>query len=197
MKDYRRKIYSDLTVVKNPNEYGKALAACHCGKSKCRKLVPVKIDSLEKGVVATCSDLTLSNKPKKIAKIEPGKSTGIDLQYISTHNSMASEGVRMNMTKKEYSKLSHSDCQFCGAAPTRHPTFNTITNYVGRIDKNKTFQRDNVVVSCPDCRTSRGSKSIEGWMAHIARIVSYTSLQPTLDTVERKHVIRRKKVDSE
>lgn len=90
-------------------------------------------------------------------------------------SSAATVGVPWKLDREAFTRISKSNCYYCGAPPSKVVTLpgckgHFVCNVVGMIDKEKGYVEGNAIPRCHTCSAMKGKLSFEKFLHHVAKI---------------------------
>lgn len=101
--------------------------------------------------------------------------------HVESHNKTSSKYKSFELSKDEFVKLIHSDCYYCGAAPSDENVWNQSNkrqsdkesvkiNGIDRIDSNKGYIKGNCVPCCIQCNRMKLDYTKEQFLSKVKQI---------------------------
>lgn len=144
-------------------------------RCKCGKIGMAQKRHILSGHTKSCGCKLARNKfkleTKKVPQIDPVSKAYN--QYVHDANN---RGINFSLTKRQFSKLVQSPCNYCGKQPSRKITFNGEEIYISGIDRvenEKGYEYKNSVSCCTQCNMAKGKQSADEFLTFIDRIYLY------------------------
>lgn len=177
--------YVGLTGGGQKKKYGvhKGYHTWHC-KCECGKEIDVREVKLKSGYTKSCGCLRghflKTHQPSwTLPKGEAARNTLL----CAYRKNAKTRGLTFELSKEEFTKLTSSDCHYCGSAPDksalgRHTgnqpqrTLNGdyLYNGIDRLNNDEGYTAHNCVSCCWDCNSMKSTRTVEEFLAHIHKI---------------------------
>jgi hypothetical protein len=184
-------VFGRLTIVKKTDfktRSGNPYYECLC---KCGKTHIASNGDLTGGKVSSCGCF------RKERLLLPSGEVTLNLYYSRYRNSARNRDLEFLLTKEDFNNIVANPCNYCGNTPIlrnfylngsgeriKAAIISNISqeaidrswvaiNGIDRIDSNKGYFVENCVPCCSDCNIAKMEKSIEDFILHCRKIVSY------------------------
>lgn len=193
-KDWTGQKYGKLTFIKPTDQRVNSKVIwellCECGKITFKRA-----DNIIRGETISCGcvmkELRATFGERAVRKYDPAISSA---RAKWAHN-------YSDCDFDLFLKLSQQPCHYCGREPHRTCRISSAKkgiskhqlqdgdftyNGLDRIDNTKGHTSDNVVPSCWDCNHMKGKRTVEEFLSHIERILTFTARRFAEATLPRR-----------
>lgn len=145
---------------------------CTCGK----ETIATTSQLLRGGKLSCGCRKLASAKTNGLNNALGAKHSGLTVIYLSYRNRAKKIGVKFSLTRKQVEKLIQLPCTYCGSTfsnTLKKSSFEYRHNGIDRTDSGKGYSLDNTVPCCKTCNYMKLSLSVDEFLTHIRKIISF------------------------
>lgn len=169
------KIYGQLTVLElyrgSKNKHPTALCVCKCGKQR-----TARQSLLRTGKIFGCVSCSIKRGlSKSTKKRKADSSSALKIVYSCYKSNAKKKGVNFELDFNSFSKITQSDCSYCGEKPTnisytKNKKAKCFYNGVDRKDNSIGYSDENTCACCSFCNYAKRDLSIEFFLEKVKKI---------------------------